>query len=193
MLILASESPRRKEMLNNLGLTFDIIPANIKETIPKSIKIDVEKIPLYIAKNKALAVYKKISKINQKNALILAADTIVVIDNKVLGKPKNKTAAINMLTLLSNRVHYVYSAAILLHKGQVHEYLDKTTVKFAKIPTDFIEKYVSEKQPYDKAGSYGVQDCLGLAYIEYIRGNYYTILGLPVHKFYHDLMAKLGL
>ncbi|MCX8472130.1 MAG: Maf family protein [Sediminibacterium sp.] len=192
MLILASESPRRIEMLKNLGFDFEIIPAKIKETVPKKLENDFEKIPLYIAKNKALTVYKKLTQAKQKKALILAADTIVVIDNKILGKPRNKKDAINMLTLLSNHIHYVISGVIIYHKGELYEYVDKTKVKFSKIPIEFIEEYVTEKKPYDKAGSYGVQDCLGQVYIEYINGNYYTILGLPISKFYNDLKNLLA-
>jgi septum formation protein len=190
-IFLASASPRRKvllkELLKNFGLKFIVKPANITEYYKKhSVN--------YSSYVKKLA-YKKAKKVSEEvNGVVIGADTIVVLDGKILGKPKNQEHAKTMLRSLSNRKHKVYTGICLLDVMRRLKYLDYelTFVKFRKLLNKEIEYYVNSGIPLDKAGSYGIQDDLGSTFVENIDGDYFNIVGLPLLKTYVGLKNVLN-
>ena len=173
-LILASNSPRRKEILNHAGYNFKIIPSNYDEKFKNS-NYSKEKIE-NCAKEKALNVAKS------NNGIIIAADTVVVLDNIILGKPKNKDNAINMLLNLSNRTHFVATSICLIYKDKILKDTDITYVTFRKLNKTEIIKYIEEKNPLDKAGSYGIQD-EGFDFAVNIKGETDNVIGFPLKLF----------
>ncbi len=185
-IILASSSPRRKLLLNallkNFGLKFAVIPANIVEIIPKNVQ-KFGYFALNLAKIKALEVAKS------QKGLIIAADTIVVINNRILGKPENPEKAVKMLKELSGKEHKVYTGLVILDSisGEIYKTFEVTKVKFRKLLSSEIEFYVKGGSPMDKAGAYGIQDDLGSTFVEKISGDYFNIVGLPVLKTYTGL------
>ncbi|MFI3313031.1 MAG: Maf family protein [Eubacteriales bacterium] len=172
-LILGSQSPRRRELLARLGLEFDIKVADIDETMDGAIapKVEVAR----ISKEKAL----EIGRISPEDALIITADTIVVLDEKVLGKPKSSEDAVSMLTALSGREHQVMTAVTLGKDGQFDTFVETTSVTFRQVLPHEIACYVASGEPLDKAGSYGIQG-LGGAFVAGIQGDYYNVMGLPI-------------
>lgn len=185
-IILASGSPRRKMLLNALlkkfGLKFVVIPANIEEYIPAKIN-DFGKFTADLAELKALEVAQN------NNGLIIAADTIVVYKNKVLGKPGSKSEAKKMLNLLSGKKHNVFTGICIVdtEKNQYIKTYEKTEVSFRKLQNKEIEFYVNNGSPMDKAGSYGIQDDLGSTFVKNINGDYFNVVGLPVLKLYLNM------
>jgi len=185
-IILASGSPRRKMLLNALlkkfGLKFVVIPANIEEYIPAKIN-DFGKFTADLAELKALEVAQN------NNGLIIAADTIVVYKNKVLGKPGSKSEAKKMLNLLSGKKHNVFTGICIVdtEKNQYIKTYEKTEVSFRKLQNKEIEFYVNSGSPMDKAGSYGIQDDLGSTFVKNINGDYFNVVGLPVLKLYLNM------
>ncbi|MCC6865070.1 MAG: septum formation protein Maf [Ignavibacteria bacterium] len=191
-IILASSSPRRKLLLNallkNFGLKFDVIPANIVEYISENVK-NYGNFAANLAQLKALEVSIR------KNGLIIAADTIVVINNIILGKPKNKIDAIRMLNFLSGNVHKVYTG-IFIFDPVTEKYFktyEKTLVKFRNLSRAEINFYVNSGSPMDKAGGYGIQDDFGSTFVEKINGDYFNVVGLPVFKLYNGLSKFIKL
>ena len=180
--ILASQSPRRKTLLEWAEIPFEIIVSDIDESYPTSLAI--EEVPVYIAKNKALAVKEMI--LSTKPALvdqcIIAADTVVVLDQKIIGKPTNKQEAINSLLALSGQTHKVITGVVLLHQGQEISFSETTLVEFHALTLEQIEFYVDKYQPYDKAGGYAIQEWIGVVGIKKITGDFYNVMGLPVSK-----------
>ena len=174
-IILASASPRRKEILYNAGYNFKVIPSKYDEKI--SNEIYSTSLVENCAKNKAKEVYK-----NNKNALIIASDTVVVIDNKILGKPNNKQEAINMLLNLSDKEHFVASSICLIYEDRILLDTQKTFVTFRKLTQEDIEKYIEEKKPFDKAGSYGIQD-ENFNFATKITGDLDNVIGFPMKLF----------
>lgn len=191
-IILASSSPRRKLLLNtllkNFGLKFEVIPANIVEIIPKKVE-NFGVFAANLAEIKALEVSKR------KNGIIIGADTIVVINGKILGKPENKANAVRMLKFLSGKVHKVYTGLVILDSisGSTYKTFEVTSVKFRKLSLKEIEFYVKGGSPMDKAGAYGIQDDLGSTFVEKITGDYFNIVGLPVLKTYEGLNKFINL
>lgn len=183
-IILASNSPRRKELLKKIFAKFEIVVSNIKEDYPQNLSCN--QIPIYLAIKKAENVYGK-----NLDSLIIAADTIVCIQNKILGKPKNKSEARKMLQLLNNKVHLVISGVCLIYKDKRISFSEETYVKFKDISEKQIEKYINSEEPYDKAGGYGIQ---GKAYdfVENIVGDYDNVVGLPVNKI-KEKLNELGI
>lgn len=185
-IILASGSPRRKMLLNALlkkfGLKFVVIPANIEEYIPSKIN-DFGKFTADLAELKAIEVAQK------NKGLIIAADTIVVYKNKVLGKPGSKSEAKKMLNLLSGKKHNVFTGICIVdtEKNQYIKTYEKTEVSFRKLQNKEIEFYVTSGSPMDKAGSYGIQDDLGSTFVKSIKGDYFNVVGLPVLKLYLNM------
>lgn len=176
-IVLASGSPRRKHLLKMIGLSeFKIIPAVNEEVIPAEFQRP-EEIVMHLASAKATEVSKKC----QSQDLIIAADTIVYIDNAILGKPKNPDEAVEMLHLLSNRSHYVYSGLCLYYKKTVYSDFEKTKVNFRYITDNEIKKYVETGEPMDKAGAYGIQG-RGALFVSSISGDFYNVMGLPLCK-----------
>ncbi len=191
-IILASSSPRRKLLLNallkNFGLKFAVNPANIVEIIPKKVQ-NFGVFAANLAEIKALEVAKR------KNGIIIGADTIVVINGKILGKPENKADAVRMLKFLSGKVHKVYTGLVILDSktGNTYKTFEVTSVKFRKLSSKEIKFYVKGGSPMDKAGAYGIQDDLGSTFVEKITGDYFNIVGLPILKTYAGLNKFINL
>ena len=180
--ILASQSPRRKTLLEWAEIPFEIIVSDIDESYPSSLAI--EEVPVYIAKNKALAVKEIIlsTKPALVNQCIIAADTVVVLDQKIIGKPSNKQKAIESLLALSGKTHKVITGVVLLYQGQEISFSETTLVEFHTLTTEQIEFYVDKYKPYDKAGGYAIQEWIGVVGIKKITGDFYNVMGLPVSK-----------
>ncbi len=178
-LILASQSPRRKQLLELLDISFDIVPSTIEEVIDTS-KND-EDIAMDLALQKALDVAK-----DYPDHQVLGCDTIVVKDHHILGKPKDDNDARKMLRLLSGTVHQVITGCAMVKGEEVITFYESTDVYFKDLTDDEIETYIKTEEPFDKAGAYGIQG-YGARYIEKIDGDYYTVMGLPVHQLYMKL------
>ena len=180
--ILASQSPRRKEILNKANLDFKVIPSKIDES-----KIDILLKPtdycIKLAELKAIDVSKQYN-----NFTVIGADTIVVVNNKILNKPADYNEAFNMLKMLSNNTHQVITGVSLQNRslGINHNFYDKTEVTFYKLDDNEIKRYIKNYNPMDKSGSYGIQDGSAL-FVHKIVGSYDNIVGFPISKFYQYL------
>ncbi len=174
-IVLASASPRRREILEKLGFRCEVRPANIDELAIRD--PDAEKQTLRIAHEKARVIAAP-------GVLTVAADTIVVLDGAVLEKPQDIQEAISMLSRLSGRAHLVHTAVSLVFpRGEKVEFIETTRVFFAEVPAAVIEAYADTSSPYDKAGGYGVQDAFGMQNIERIEGCYFNVMGFPASRF----------
>lgn len=183
-LILASGSPRRRELLGELGLEFTI--GQIKdydETYPASLKYD--EIPAYIAEQKSVHYKGEL----EPNDVLITSDTIVAIDGDILGKPKDKSEAIKMLRELSGRTHHVVTGVCLRSTDKTLTFSDTCQVTFDILSDEDIEYYVDNFKPFDKAGAYGIQEWIGLSNIKSITGSVYTVIGLPVQQLYKALLT----
>lgn len=183
-MILVSKSPRRKEILKIAGYEFNIVNADIDEDFPATMPLS--DVPEYIALKKAESV-----KFRFPGELLLAADTIVVLDGLVIGKPGNEEEAISMLMRLSGKKHTVITGVCIMKDDKVSCLSDFSDVYFAVLTEDEIKHYVDYHKPLDKAGAYGVQDWIGMIAIERIEGSFYNVMGLPIHKVYRELQ-KFG-
>ena len=181
-IILASNSPRRKELLAELGIDYEVrtLP-DIDESYPAHLQGG--DIPLYISKEKADA-YKPML---QPGELIITADTIVWLNGEVLGKPHVREDAISMLHKLSGNTHEVFTGVTLTTTEKQHSFYAETKVSFAQLSDEEIVYYVDKYQPFDKAGSYGVQEWIGFIGVERIEGSYFNVMGLPVQRLYREL------
>lgn len=180
-LILASASPRRQELLKSLGVNFEIRLKSVKETYPKDLK-SVE-VPDYLAKLKA-SVFTNL----ESDEILITGDTVVVLDDKILGKPQNKAEAAEMLRALSEKSHEVISSICLKSTEKIVVSHEVTKVYFKKLSEAEIEYYLNNFEPYDKAGAYGIQEWIGQIGIHKIEGSYFNVVGLPVHLLYEMLM-----
>ncbi len=179
-LILASNSPRRKEILLNAGFEFSVIVKEVDESFPSEM-IPIE-VPQYLAQKKAEAFVGDLS-----GKIILTADTIVAIGNEILNKPSDKIEAKVMLKKLSGKSHQVFTGFCILTENEKMTFVDETIVYFKKLSDNEIDHYIEVCKPFDKAGAYGVQDFIGMIGIEKIEGSYFTVMGLPIHKVYEVL------
>lgn len=177
-LVLASNSPRRKSILEEVGISPIVIPSNVNEDVDTDVPEDVAVI---LAKRKALDVAK-----THRDEIVLGADTIVVCDGKIHGKPKDKEDAFNMLTFFSGKYNYVYTGVCISYKDRVESFCVNTAVKMFDNPSYLLRKYVETGIPLDKSGSYGIQG-LGSLIIEAIEGDYYSVMGLPVGRVIRQL------
>jgi len=180
--ILASQSPRRKQLLAWADIAFDIIVSAAEEDFPSD--MDVQEVPVYIAQKKAIAVQQKIKDefpIHQ-GKWIIAADTIVVLENEIIGKPMDRADAITILQKLSGKTHRVITGVYLVNDTETRYFSETTLVHFHPITLSQIEYYVDQYQPFDKAGAYGIQDWIGVVGIRGIEGDFYNVMGLPVSK-----------
>ncbi len=180
-IILASQSPRRKQLLEWAEVPFEIITCDTEETYPAHIPI--AEVPVYIARKKALAVQLSVESATTPGSgrPILAADTIVVCRNEVLGKPQNRQHAIEMLLKLQGSVHKVITGVVILHQGET-AFADTTVVEFHSLSQQQIEFYVDKYKPYDKAGAYAIQEWIGVVGIKSVQGDFYNVMGLPVSR-----------
>ena len=181
--ILASNSPRRKDLLAGLGVDYEVrtLP-DVDETYPDTLK--GADIPLFIAKEKANAYLNMM----KPGELMITADTIVWLDEKVLGKPKDREDAMCMLRTMSGRTHEVFTGVCLTTTEWQHSFTAQTEVRFAELSEEEITYYVDTYKPMDKAGAYGVQEWIGFIGVENISGSYYNIMGLPVQRLYKELV-----
>ena len=182
-LLLASNSPRRKELLTQLGYQFDIVMIVVDESYPSDLK--PHEIAEYVSAKKAKAF-----NVNE-NEILLTSDTIVALDQKILLKPKDENEAFEMIKSLSGKVHQVYTAFTLKTVDSEISKTSKTDVEFSEISDEEIKFYIKTYKPFDKAGSYGIQEWLGMAKIKNISGSFYSVMGLPVDLVYEEL-KKLG-
>lgn len=182
-LLLASNSPRRKELLTQLGYQFDIVKIDVDESYPSDLK--PHEIAEYVSAKKAKAF-----DVNE-NEILLTSDTIVALDQKILLKPKDENEAFEMIKSLSGKVHQVYTAFTLKTVDSEISKTSKTDVEFSEISDEEVKFYIKNYKPFDKAGSYGIQEWLGMAKIKNISGSFYSVMGLPVDLVYEEL-KKLG-
>lgn len=200
-IILASQSPRRKELLEQIGLEFEICPAKGEEIITKNIP---EEVAQELSLQKAKEVAAMVSQYGEKHQdlmtpqdiLVIGADTIVAIDDKILGKPKDEADAYQMLSMLSGRKHAVYTGVSFVFidkcgKAGAHTFFEKTDVQMKELSEEEINRYVATGDSLDKAGAYGIQGRCAI-YIEKIDGDYNNVVGLPVARIYKELQ-KLGI
>ena len=180
-IILASSSPRRKELMDKLNIPFEVITQNTSEIFNKSGNIYEQ--CMEVAKEKAMAVYKDI----EEDCIVIGSDTVVIYNNKIYGKPKNLNEAYNMIKSFSNNNHEVISSLCLLIKKNGKEYIestyDKSIVKVMNLTDDEIYEWINNNDVLTRAGAYAIQDGFG-KYIESITGDYFSIVGLPLHKLY---------
>ena len=181
-IILASSSPRRQQFLRDLGLQFTVQTIDIEEVYPKY--LHGNEITSFLAELKANAFEDEM---NEKDILI-TADTIVRFSGKILGKPKDAIDAKNMLTELSGQHHEVITSICIKTTKTSKIINDTTIVYFEKLSDEEIDFYIDKFKPFDKAGSYGIQDWIGFIGVRKIEGNYTTVMGFPVHKFYKEMM-----
>lgn len=181
-LILASNSPRRKELLSGLGVEYEVrtLPG-VDESYPDTLQ--GADIPLYISREKAEA-YRALLK---SDDLMITADTIVWLDGQVLGKPRDREDALRMLRALSGRTHEVFTGVCLTTRSWQRCFSVGTQVRFARLTEEEMEYYIDRFQPMDKAGAYGVQEWIGYIGVEHIEGSYFNIMGLPVQRLYGEL------
>lgn len=175
-IILASQSPRRKQLLEWAEIPFRVVVSNTDESFPEG--LDFNEAALYIARQKAIAVEQKV----QEKIPVLAADTVVICNGRLLGKPANKEEAIDMLQMISGNTHEVITAVVILYNGREFSFTDTTSVAFNELTHDQIEFYVSKYKPYDKAGAYAIQEWIGVTGIKSISGDFYNVMGLPVNR-----------
>ncbi|MEY4541458.1 MAG: hypothetical protein RLZZ306_3215 [Bacteroidota bacterium] len=179
-LILASNSPRRQQLLRDAGFEFIVKVKDTNEDFPKT--MPAKEVPAYLARKKAEAFRQEL-----ENEIVLTADTIVVVENEILNKPKDELEASEMLRKLSGRQHQVITGVCVMTQENTETFIDTTEVFFREL-TDFeINYYIKTCRPFDKAGAYGVQDFVGMVGIPRMEGSYFTVMGLPVHKVYEAL------
>ena len=181
-IILASGSPRRRQLLEQAHVPFEVLAADIDETNPPG--MPGHEVPVHLAVEKAKAIAAK-----YPQRAILAADTVVLLDDDILGKPTDRDDAKQMLTRLSGRVHVVVTGVCLLQGGVVDSFSVSTEVYFRLLSEAKIDFYLDHYQPYDKAGSYAIQEYIGIIGIEKINGDYYNVMGLPVGEVVKRLAA----
>lgn len=179
-ILLASQSPRRKELLSNLDFDFEVVKIDCEEILPENIKI--EDAAAYLSELKANAFGNL-----QNDEVLLTADTVVANENQFLGKPKNEIEAKEMLKSLSGKIHQVYTGITIKTLDKIITETDVADVEFDEISDEEIDFYIKNYQPFDKAGGYGIQEWLGMSKIKKINGSFYTIMGLPTHLVYKIL------
>lgn len=185
-IVLASRSPRRQELLWNLGLQFRLQIPDEDETYPEA--MPVRMVPAYLSEKKAMAV-KDYLKFDE---LLIAADTIVLYEGRIFGKPADQYEARQMLQVLSGQIHEVITGVTLLSRQKTLTFSELTKVYFRELPDEFIGYYVEKFNPMDKAGAYGIQDVIGYVAIEKVNGCFYNVMGLPVSRLVNEL-KKFGL
>jgi septum formation protein len=185
-LLLASQSPRRRALLKELGFPVKIVqPPNVVEVFPEHLKAG--EIPVYLSQLKAEAYAEPIP----ADCLLVTADTIVWLNNEVIGKPEGREDAIRMLHKLSGNMHQVYTGVCLKYRGKNHVFCEETSVYFRSLSMEEIVYYVDHCKPFDKAGAYGVQEWIGFVGVERIEGSYFNVMGLPTFRLYKEINSLL--
>lgn len=180
-LILASKSPRRSEILKNAGFEFAVRVAEADESVPYG--TNPEDAVVIIAARKAKAVERS------EDEIVLGADTVVVLDNKILGKPKSREDAYNMIKSLSGRVHSVFTGVCIMGNGKSMTFVEETKVEFLPLSDEEINEYIDTDEPYDKAGAYGIQG-LASKFVRRIEGDYFNVVGLPISAVYEKFFKN---
>jgi len=182
-IVLASQSPRRKELIAHLNIPFEVlVKEDVEEVFPE--KMPSAEVPAYLARQKAIP-YKK--ECQNDNVLVITADTIVYCNHQILGKPKDRNEAVSMLNMLSGKAHEVITGVALTAKDKQTDFTVSTKVYFKSLTAEEIDFYIDNYKPYDKAGAYGIQEWIGMVGIERIEGSYFNVVGLPVQKLYSEL------
>ncbi len=181
-IILASASPRRRELLSLAGFDFDVVTAHVNEVLDP--ELEPQALVMSLAEQKARAVAKK-----HKEQIVIGADTVVVLEGKVLGKPKDEADAAKMLKSLSGKAHEVFTGVSIIKNEKSHCFFERTKVKFCELDDEQIRTYVASGEPMDKAGAYGIQG-KGCVLVEGIEGDYFNVVGFPVSRFCRE-MKKL--
>ncbi len=184
-IILASRSPRRQQLLQELGLKFKVVAREYSETYPEG--LGGEEIARYVAHEKAASFKNEIS----YNEIVIAADTIVWCNNRVLGKPVNRNDAARILKEISGNTHEVITGVSILSQSKQCTFSDSTKVTFDSLSDEEIYYYIERYRPYDKAGAYGIQEWIGIVACSHIDGSYFNVVGLPVQKLYKELQSFL--
>lgn len=180
-IILASRSPRRQIILTELGIDFIVKPVDILEEFHNNLPVD--EVAQHVAEQKV----KQFPYLKEKE-LVIAADTTVIINNTILGKPSDVDEAKQMLSSLSGKAHHVTTGVCIKDRHQMHSFSDTTWVQFKTLTDKEIDYYVTNFEPFDKAGGYGIQEWIGMIGITRIEGSYFTVMGLPIHKVYETLL-----
>lgn len=178
-IILASASPRRKELMDLAGYDFEVICADIVEVVPEEAM--PQEVVMSLALQKAQAVAAE-----HKEAVVIGSDTVVALDGKILGKPHSEQEACEMLRSLSGRTHKVFTGVAIVCGGKVKNFFDETDVEFYSLGDDEIKKYVATGEPTDKAGAYGIQG-KGSVLVKRINGDFFSVMGLPIAKLYREM------
>jgi len=181
-LLLGSKSPRRKELLDAVGLKYTLVDINTNERFPMT--LPANEVAEYLALKKSKAFKKKL--INQ---ILITADTVVVIDEQIINKPANEDEAKRMLSLLSGRMHAVYTGVCIRNEESILSFTDKTNVYFKDLTSKEIDHYVERFKPMDKAGGYGIQEWIGYIGVSKIEGDFFNVMGLPINRVYHELKS----
>lgn len=180
-IVLASKSPRRSEILKNAGIAFTVRIQESDETLP--LNILPEKAVMLLAERKASAVERA------EDEMVIGADTVVVLDGKILGKPKTEKDAFDMLSALSGKTHSVFTGVCALSGAEKTAFYEKTDVQFLEISQSEILEYIKTREPFDKAGSYGIQGYAS-RFVKGINGDYFNVVGLPVSSIYKNILKK---
>ena len=181
-IILASKSPRRQDLLKKLGFEFEIKTKEIEEIYPPGLQ--QEQVAVFLSELKASAFQQELG----DKDLVITSDTIVCLGAEIIGKPKDRADAIQMLSKLSGNKHEVITAVTLTAKEKQHTFYEVTAVYFKTLTLQEIEYYIDKYQPFDKAGSYGIQEWIGFIGIEKINGSYFNVMGLPVKRVYEEIL-----
>ena len=177
-LVLASQSPRRRELLSLIQKDFTVQSSCVEEIVPEG--LTAEETVVYLAKLKAEEVAQRLkTSTDSQKTVVIGADTVVVLDGEIMGKPKDRDDCIRMISLLSGRQHEGYTGVAIVVKGQTESFYQRTAVRFLDLTKEEIEWYASLQEPYDKAGAYGIQG-FGSLLVEGIDGDYFNVMGLPV-------------
>lgn len=193
-IVLASASPRRRELLRQIGLEFEVISSNIEE---KSKSLIPSQMVMELSEGKAMDIYEKLSEETKTSVWVVGADTIVAFEDQIMGKPENRKCAVEMLSRLQGNTHQVYTGVTLIGKSEKENkpfkvsFYEKTDVTMYPMSREEIAAYVDTGEPMDKAGAYGIQGRCA-AFIKEIRGDYNNVVGLPVGRLYQEMKKCLS-
>ena len=184
IVVLASKSPRRQELLRGMGVDFEILTKETAENYPADLPLD--EVPKYLSLQKSLAFNENELPIGY---LLITSDTVVICEGEILGKPQDKADAVRMLRLLSGKTHHVVTGVTVRSAEKMESFAVRSNVTFAELDAEEIDYYIEHCKPYDKAGAYGIQEWIGYVGIRGLEGSFYNVMGLPTRKLYGVLKA----